>query len=207
VAAHLRECPACAAGWKEWSGTLDALAALPPPPAPDVAGAVLERLSIETRDPGLASMFRPLSVRRPLLVPSLVTASLVLLAVATPVTLQLERPLATPRVAFSSWGGWGGGAAPLAPSASVTLPREQDGGLAHRALSDMGEGTLFVETVVGVTGRVNRVRLLEGDEGLPSALLDALTRQRFEPGRYQGEAVPVALYRLISRLDVLASAT
>jgi len=74
-------------------------------------------------------------------------------------------------------------------------------------LAGLGEEPLFVETVVARDGSVSMVTLLEGDSHHAGPLLEALRRERFEPGRRHGRPVAVSLYRLISRLDVTAPIT
>ena len=54
------------------------------------------------------------------------------------------------------------------------------------------------------TARVSAVTLLDGDSRQARPLLDALRRERFEPGRFRGRPVAVSVYRLISRMEVRA---
>jgi hypothetical protein len=68
--------------------------------------------------------------------------------------------------------------------------------------SELGEGSMFLETVVARDGRVSNVRLLEGDSARAQPFVDALRLERFEPGRVRGRPVAVSLYRLISRVEV-----
>ena len=56
-------------------------------------------------------------------------------------------------------------------------------------------------------GQVSAVTLLDGDSGRAGPLLDALRRERFEPGRVKGRPVAVSVYRLISRMEVRAPLT
>jgi len=56
--------------------------------------------------------------------------------------------------------------------------------------------------VVARDGSVSLVRLLDGDSQRAEPVLDALRRERFEPGRYRGRPVAVSVYRLISSLEV-----
>jgi TonB-like protein len=96
---------------------------------------------------------------------------------------------------------------PLFPSAGVTAPRARGAAFPDHVLTEMAEGTLFVETVVARDGTVSNVTLLNGDSIQAQPLLEALRRERFEPGRVKGRPVAVSVYRLISRMDVLASIT
>ena len=96
---------------------------------------------------------------------------------------------------------------PLFPSAGVTAPRARGAALPDHVLTEMAEGTLFVETVVARDGTVSTVTLLTGDSQQARPLLEALRRERFEPGRLRGRPVAVSVYRLISRMDVRASIT
>jgi hypothetical protein len=66
----------------------------------------------------------------------------------------------------------------------------------------MEEGTLFLETVVARDGSVSAVNLLQGNSHQAGPVLEALRRERFWPGQYNGRPVAVSVYRLISRMDV-----
>jgi hypothetical protein len=184
-------------------------------PRESLALRVLNRLEVESRGPGLALLFRPAWLARPLIFPSLVPAALVLVSVLA-ATLALDHEPGHPvgvtgsgveaRLAPS-----GTEANPLFPSADVSVPRVRD--WAHhdleatRLLADLPEGSVFVETVVARDGRVVEVRLLNGEPRAAAAILDALRRERFEPGRRRGRPVAVAVYRLISHMEVTASTT
>jgi hypothetical protein len=86
------------------------------------------------------------------------------------------------------------------------LPRPQAGdALPASVLTDMSEGTLFLETVVARDGSVSTVTLLEGDSEQARPLVDALRHARYEPVRVRGRAVAVSVYRLISRQDVVSA--
>jgi len=74
-----------------------------------------------------------------------------------------------------------------------------------QALAAMGEGSLFLETVVARDGSVSTVTLLEGESEQAEALVAALRQARFEPVRVRGRAVAVSVYRLISRTEVLGA--
>jgi hypothetical protein len=93
---------------------------------------------------------------------------------------------------------------PLLLSGGVSVPRvrEPRGPFAEDLLAAMGEGSLFLETVVARDGSVSNVTVLEGDREQARPFVDALRRERFEPGRYRGRPVAVSVYRLISRMEV-----
>ena len=103
---------------------------------------------------------------------------------------------------------WGTEANPAFPAAGVSVPRVRGGdGLSERLLATTGEGSVFVETVVARDGSVSEVTLLDGDSAQAAPLIDALRRERFEPGRFRGRPVAVSLYRLISRMEVRVPST
>ncbi len=216
LGAHLDACPACARHLESLRAALGMLADLPRlSPSEGIAPRVFDRLEVETRGPGLAMVFRSSRARRPLIFPSLVTAGLLVVtvllgAVALDRTWRsLEEPL--PPVS-GTWEGRtpasGTEANPLFPSADVGLPRARPGGrMSQDILAQMGEGTIFLETVVARDGSVSAVTLLTGDRPLAQPLLDALRQQKFEPVRLRGRPVAVSVYRLISRHDVFAYKT
>ena len=74
-----------------------------------------------------------------------------------------------------------------------------------QALVGMSEGSVFLETVVARDGSVSTITLLEGDFAQAQPLLDAYRKARFEPVRVRGRLVAVSVYRLISRMEVLAA--
>jgi hypothetical protein len=208
VAAHLRECAACATRDRELRRTVDLLADLPRLSGPDLAGRVLNRLEVEQRGPGLNLIFRPRSDARPLMVPSLFPAALLVLAVLGGVLgLDQLRSEDDWPAARTAWGALmpdtGTEAFPLSPS-DVRLPQVQGDAIVdedgYREVG--GEGTFFLETVVARDGSVSAVTLLTGDSVQARPIVDALRRERFEPARFQGRPVAVSVYRLISRLEV-----
>jgi len=81
VAEHLFGCVSCARRRSSLRRALNLLAELPRMEAPGVAAAVVSRLELERRGPGLALLFRPAWNARPLILPSLVPAVLVLVTV------------------------------------------------------------------------------------------------------------------------------
>lgn len=210
VAAHLRDCRDCAEAWSSLRGALAELAAAPrlEPPEP-IASRVLDRLEVETRGPGLALIFRSRWAARPLMLPSLAPAALVLVTVLA-AALALDRPPPAEGWVRAASGRWearlpasGTEGNPLLLSAGVSRPRVQgEGVVSAGVVADLGEATLFVETVVARDGSVSLVRLVEGDSARAEPVLDLLRRERFEPGRYQGRPVAVSLYRLFSSLEV-----
>ena len=211
VAAHLEACRACAEVWRSLREAVSALASAPRlTPAERIASLVLDRLEVESRGPGLALIFRSALAARPLMLPSLAPAALVLVTVLA-AALALDRDTRPEeRIARGAGAAWdsrlpasGTEGNPLLLSAGVSLPRVRSrGGFATGLVADLGEATLFVETVVARDGSVSLVRLLDGDSQRAEPVLDALRRERFEPGRYRGRPVAVSVYRLISSLEV-----
>jgi hypothetical protein len=209
VSAHLSQCTACAGRADELRRVSGLLAELPRLEAREpVAARVLERLELEaeTRRPALAVLFRGFAAARPLMIPSLAPAALVLVGVLAGVLALDSGPL--PEVHFAP-GAWGAVPAsgtegnPLFPSADVDLPREMARlDLSPEVLAGRGEGSVFLETVVARDGSVAGVTVLQGDAHGEGALLEALRQQRYEPVRYRGRPVAVSVYRLISRMEV-----
>ena len=219
VATHLVACVACGAHWRELSLALDALADVPRLSCSgEVASRVFDRLDMENRKPGLAVLFRPIGSARPLIVPSLVTAAMVLVTVVTS-ALVLDRPEPLPPVVqqrqIEAWTtppspvpDWGTERHPLFAYGGVSTPRARAGTVVPRYLLEQtGEGTLFLETVVARDGTVSAVHLIGGDSHQAAPLLEALRKERFEPGRFRGRPVAVSMYRLISRMEVRAPIT
>jgi hypothetical protein len=68
----------------------------------------------------------------------------------------------------------------------------------------MGEGTLFLETVVGPDGNVSSTRVLEGGSEGSGAVVDAFRKEHFKPVFLGGRPVYVAVYHLITSMDVVA---
>jgi hypothetical protein len=193
---------------------MEALADLPRMESGEpIASRVLLRLEVESRGPGLALIFRPRFTARPLILPSLLPAALVLLAVLAVALLAGRDPQAAVADGRRHGEGWGAREPragtegnPLFPSAGVSLPRPQAGdALPASVLTDMSEGTLFLETVVARDGSVSTVTLLEGDSEQARPLVDALRHTRYEPVRVRGRAVAVSVYHLISRQDVVSA--
>ena len=92
---------------------------------------------------------------------------------------------------------------PLFTSSEVSAPRVRPGEpVPHYLLESAGEGTVFLETVVARDGSVSAVHVLGGDSRLARPFLDALRRERYEPGRFRGRPVAVSIYRLISHMEV-----
>ena len=131
-----------------------------------VAQDLLTRLEVETRGPGLGMLLRRFGAARPLIMPSLVPALLVLLTVLS-ATLALDSGPRLP-AHLVSWGmgpALGTESNPHFASADVGLPRERGGGpLATEILATGGgEDSLFLETVVARDGSVSAVTVLHGD--------------------------------------------
>jgi hypothetical protein len=211
VRSHLDACPGCAARWRSLSSALDELAAAPRlEPRESLAAQVLSRLEVERRGPGLALLFRSVWAARPLIVPCLVPAALVVVAVIAG-AVALDRPEPLPAVYVGpgtfAWNAPGTERNPLFQGPGVDGPRQRGLDLPAEVLGELADGTFFVETVVARDGTVAHVKLLEGDRASAGRLMDALRRQRYEPARYRGRPVAVNVYRLISRLEVRAPIT
>jgi hypothetical protein len=194
---HLEACASCAARWDSFREALDDLAKSPRlRPSDPVAASVRMRLEMEGRNPGLALLFRPGWAARPLILPSLVPAAFALVLVVG-AAVFLDRTLSEetlPEV--------------FVPSADVSMPRVTDESIPPEVLAAMGETSLFVETIVAGDGTVAAVTLIDGDRERAQPVLEALRRERFEPGRFRGFLpVTVSIYRLISLTEVRASIT
>lgn len=211
VETHLADCARCARVLAGLSEAVRSLADLPRLDCGgEVASEVLGRIEVETRGPGLALVFRGTWASRPLILPSLVPAALVLVTVLAG-AVALHRPSRTEalvvRSRVPSWdtplppSGTEGN--PLFPSAGVGVPQVRGRAAMPEGWLEGGLGDdLFLETVVARDGSVSAVRLLEGDRDLAGPVLDALRGERFEPTRLRGRPVAVSLYRLISRVEV-----
>jgi hypothetical protein len=214
---HLGSCDECHAHHRSYQSALGHLGALPRLNCDEsIAARIQTRLEVEMRGPGLSLLFRPVWRSRPLLLPSLVPAVMVLLAVIAGV-FSLEReadrlPPVYVRNTGHSWNGTmpasGTEGNPLFPSATDSLPRTRAGDpLMAQVLTDMGQRSYFIEMVVGRDGRVSAVTLLDGDSNQAAPILDVLRHQRFEPSRVKGRPVAVSFYRLISGTEVRAPIT
>jgi hypothetical protein len=181
VEAHLEGCPECIRVSRSLGRVLDLVSALPRIEG-SVAGDVLARLEVESQGPGLALLFRSLFSKRPLILPSLLPAALFVVAV------------------FFGALALDGGA--HSTPVLVSLEVRERG-----PVTQMKEGTLFLETIVGTDGNVSMIRVLDGDSAGAGAVVDALRKDRFEPLLLRGRPVSVSVYRLISRMDVWAPAT
>jgi hypothetical protein len=219
VTAHLDACADCGERWRGMRIALDALADVPRLECSgEVASRVFDRLDMENRNPGLAALFRPMGAARPLILPSLVTAVMVLVTVIAG-ALVLDRPEPLPPIVqqrqLEAWTtvpspvpDWGTERHPLFAYGDVSTPRARAGTvLPAYLLEQTGEGTLFLETVVARDGTVSAVHLIGGDSHQAAPLLEALRKERFEPGRFRGRPVAVSVYRLISRMEVRAPIT
>jgi hypothetical protein len=216
VASHLADCPGCALHLETLQATLAELRSLPRLQASEsLAFQVLNRLEVESYGPGLALLFRPAWMARPLILPSLVPAALVLVSVLAGALALGHEPRRGVSLAGSATEARvappGTEANPLFPSAEVSVPRVRDTGRRELEetllLADLRQGSLFIETVVARDGRVVDVKLLDGQPAAAAAILKALRQERFEPGRRRGRPVAVAVYRLISHMEVTASTT
>ena len=217
VSLHLGSCDECGRHFRSVGDALGQLTALPRLACDEsIAALVQTRVEVETRGPGLSLLFRPVWSARPLFLPSLVPAVMVLLIVMGAV-ISLDReadrlPAVYVRNTGHSWNGpippSGSEGNPLYPSATNSLPRARAGDpLLSQALVDMGQRNFFVEMVVGRDGRVSAVTLLGGDSYEAAPILDLLRHQRFVPSRVGGRPVAVSFYRLISGTEVRAPIT
>lgn len=219
VASHLDGCGECDARWRSLTAALDGLAAVPRLTCSgEVTSRIFDRLDMENRKPGLAMLFRPTGAARPLFIPSLVPAAMVLVTVIAG-ALVLDRPVPLPPVVqqrqIEVWTSlpspvpdWGTELHPLFAYGGVSTPRAHAGNaVPSYLLEPTGEGTLFLETVVARDGTVSAVNLIGGDSIEAAPLLEALRKERFEPGRFRGRPVAVSMYRLISRMEVRAPIT
>jgi hypothetical protein len=217
VSLHLGSCDACGTHFRSYSSALGRLGALPRLSCDEsIASRIQTHLEVETRGPGLSLLFRPVLSSRPLFLPSLVPAALVLLAMIAGVALLDHAADRLPPVYVRNtghrWNGpmppWGSEGNPLFPSATNSLPRSRQGDpLLPQALEQMGQINIFVEMVVDRDGRVSAVRLLDGDSYRAAPVLDLLRHQRFEPSLVRGQPVAVSFYRLISGTEVRAPLT
>jgi hypothetical protein len=208
---HLRACEACAAEWASLRASMDALRALPRlRPKESLAAEMRHRIEVQSRGPGLALLFRPAWMARPLIFPSLVPAALVLVSILAGVAALDREPTqvvehAGPPEVYVPPSGTE--ANPLFPSEDVSAPQVRlRGDLEDVAWADVPEGSLFVETVVARDGTVSDVTVLQGESALADRIMSSLRREQFEPGRRRGRPVAVSVYRLISHMEVRASA-
>jgi hypothetical protein len=209
---HLESCPDCHLRWTTLGEALDLLGALPKQASNEsISTRIFDRLDMENRKPGLALLFRSFVARRPLMLPSLVPAVLVLAAVAAG-TLVLEDGIELPavhrhyRARTEAWDmsvpPAGTEMNPLYPTEERSVPRARGPMVPSYLLEQRGEGSLFVETVVARDGTVSAVNVIDGDLREVAPVLSALRRERFDPVRLQGRPVAVSVYRLISRMEV-----
>jgi hypothetical protein len=191
VPGHLASCVACARHLRSLRGSLELLAELPPlAPRDSIAAQVLDRLEVECRGPGLAMLFRPVGGARPLMGLSLLPACFVFAAAIAFCLIFHRAPVSD-----------------AADAKTVGVPRLTSAALANDPGPEGEEGSLFFETIVGRDGSVARVKLLEGNALDAASWTDALRRERFAPPRFRGQSVAVSVYRLISRMEVVAPRT
>jgi hypothetical protein len=217
VSLHIASCDECGARFRALSDALGQLTALPRLACDEsIAARIQTRLEVEMRGPGLSLLFRPARSSRPLFLPSLVPAVLVLLVVLGSVfSLDWaadQLPAVYVRNTGRSWNGpmppSGTEGNPLYPSATDSLPRMREGDpMLRQALGEMSQGTFFVRTVVGRDGRVSDLSLIDGDLYQAAPILDLLRHQRYVPSRVRGRPVAVSFYRLFSATEVRALVT
>lgn len=217
VSMHIGSCADCGRRLREYDSALGRLQALPRLACEEsIAARIHTHLEVEMRGPGLTLLFRPAWSARPLFLPSLVPAVMVLLIVmGAVISLDREADRLPPVYVRNTGQQWYGRVPPsgtegnpLFPSATVSLPRTRQGDpFWSQALAGMGQRSFFIEMVVGRDGRVSAVTLLDGDSFQAAPILDMLRHQRFEPSRVRGEPVAVSFYRLISGTEVRAPTT
>jgi hypothetical protein len=217
VSLHLGSCEECATHLRRYREALGQLSALPRLACEEsIASLIQTRLEVETRGPGLTLLFRPVMSSRPLFLPSLVPAVLVLLVVLGGViSLDWEAdrlPAVYVRNTGHSWNvpvppsGTEGN--PLYPCETDSLPRTREGDpMLRQALGEMTQGTFLVRTVVARDGRVSAVSLVDGDFYQAAPIMDLLRHQRYEPSHVKGRPVAVSFYRLFSSTEVRAPIT
>ncbi len=217
VSLHLGSCDQCGRRHREYESALGRVQSVPRLACDEsIAARIQTRLEVEMRGPGLTLLFRPAWSARPLFLPSMVPAVMVLLVVLGGVfSLDREADRLPPVYVRNTGQQWYGRVPPsgtegnpLFPSATVSLPRTRQGDpFLPQVLAGMGQRTYFVEMVVGRDGRVSAVTLIDGDAFEAAPILDMLRHQRFEPSRVRGEPVAVSFYRLISGTEVRAPTT
>jgi Putative zinc-finger len=215
VSLHLGSCDGCGARYRSYGDALGCLQALPRLACDEsIAANIHTRLEVETRGPGLTLLFRPAWSARPLFLPSLVPAVMVLLMVMGAVlSLDYEADRLPPVYVRNTGQHWnrpappsGTEGNPLFASSTVSLPQMRQGDpLLSQVLTDMGQRSIFMEIVVGRDGRVSAVTLIDGDSFQAAPIMDLLRHQRFEPSRVRGRPVAVSFYRLISGTEVRAA--
>jgi len=221
VVAHLGECPSCTATLRSLAQTSSLLAGLPRlEQRESIRDAVVHRLEVESRGPGLQMIFRSPWRARPMILPAVGPAAAVL-AVLLVGAVVLDRgsepgPLQPRSAAVWSRSSAAPGteANPLFQSAGISAPRLTSRSPLLDAPANAGtpspvqagaESSVFLETVVARDGRVASVSVLDGDVARGRALAEALLQERFEPARRRGRPVAVSLYRLFSHMEVRAS--
>ena len=199
---------------------LDALADVPRLECSgEVASRVFDRLDMENRNPGLAALFRPLGSTRPLILPSLVTAMMVLVTVIAG-ALVLDRPEPLPPVVqqrqIEAWTtlpspvpDWGTERHPLFAYGDVSTPRARAGHRRCRATcsSRRAKARCSWRRWSRATGPSPPSTSSAAIPTRRAPLLEALRKERYEPGRFRGRPVAVSVYRLISRMEVRAPIT
>ncbi len=202
---HIAACPECRKQLSDLRLVSEAVGQLPRlTPAVSIASEIRDRLDVESRGPGLALLFRPAWRARPLMLPSLIPAALLLVASVSAALILDRGPgrlgVGVPWERRLPASGTEGN--PLFPALGISAPRARAVGVPAQVLADMAEGTVFVETVVARDGSVSSVSVLGGNGGGAAPLVEALRRERYWPGRRNGRPVAVSVYRLISRVDV-----
>lgn len=204
-ALHLDLCAACADHLRTLRCSLELLASVPRlAPEESIAQRMRDALEVRSRGPALAALFRPAWAARPLILPSVLPAAMVLAVVMGGLLMMGARDS---RVAWEHTHGSGSQADPFSPTAGLGMPRMRAGGLSDELLSHVGEGNLFYAAVVNGDGTVSDLRVLDGGDPYARWLIHALRNERFDPLLYKGQPVSVSVFRLISRMEVRAPIT
>jgi hypothetical protein len=211
VSLHLEACAACSDRLRELARASEALSSLPRLHCPEpLAARVLDRLEVESRGPGLALLFRSAWNARPLFVPSILPAALVLVCTLSVVfsmgTHDVRAGVARARLQ-NSVPVWGTEAYPFWTAGSVQAPESETDIVFAQELIGMSEQSFLITTLVNQDGKVSDVRLLEGDSKAAEPILAGLRQQRFRPGRVGDRAVSTRDIRLYTTLEVRAPLT
>jgi hypothetical protein len=205
VSAHLDSCAACKTHLQQLSAVSEELAALPHLvcPEPALAVRVLDRLEIESRGPGLALLFRSAWAARPLFLPSVLPAALILVCTLSTVLMMGARDLRSTTAARTGPSG-----NPFARVEPYMVPRSAADIFLDEQLVGLAEQNFFIETLVGQDGRVSQVNLIDGDSQMAAPILYQLRRQRVSPGRDDdGRPITARAFRLYTAMEVRAPIT
>jgi hypothetical protein len=211
VADHLESCAACSGQLRELVRASEALASLPRLSCPEpLAARVLDGLEVENRGPGLALLFRSAWSARPLFVPSILPAALVLVCTLSAVfsmgAHDVRAGVARARLQVTV-PVWGSEAYPFWTTGGMQAPESEGNMMLDQQLINMSEQSFLIMTLVNQDGKVSDVRLLEGDRKAAAPILAGLKLQRFRPGRVGDRAVSTRDIRLFTAMEVRAPRT